>query len=787
MKRYPYMKMATLNTVLLFSFFMAFVSGCGDKQKSSTPKDSKLFGLASPIQLDWGSNTVLLNDYFPDDLLIDSIRIDGPLTFGLDEATGMLLTIHCATQELPRLMNMTVFAEGIPYGILLKAPTTREVVFRYPENQLVHNVEFKASFTNWALHPFERDSNDAGWVYKAFVAPGNHEYKFVVNGVEINDPGNPDSMSNGMGGYNSILHVTDLPEGANPIGRTPHLYPSKLEGKTIQIMGSNVKELIAYWNNFRLECVQEGPNWVVRIPPFAKDFNRSHIRVYGYGDLGVANDLLIPLAKDKVITNPSKLTSNDWQSSIMYFMMVDRFVDGDSSNNAPLDDPRVHPKANYYGGDLAGITQKIESGYFRELGINTIWISPIAQNPLDAWGQFRDPDIKYSGYHGYWPISSSQVDHRFGTSDELKHLLDVAHKHGFSVLLDYVANHVHKQHPVYQQHPDWVTDLYLPDGSLNTERWDDHRLTTWFDTFMPSLNLMDPNVAKFMADSAAFWIEQYDFDGFRHDATKHIPENFWRLLTKRVKQRAQERGQYLYQIGETYGSRELINSYISTGMLDGQFDFNLYDNALAVFANDQESWKRLTESLKGSLNTYGEHHLMGNITGNQDKPRFISFADGSMSFDTEWMEYKRMGLKKTIPIGDPVGYKKLALFHAFNMTIPGIPIVYYGDEIGLPGAGDPDNRRMMRFDGLSDDELALRKAVSNLSALRQKHMALMYGDFELISADQALVYKRTYFGDEVVVILNRQPNAIDITVPGEGTHHIEAHSYTIIEHTPTNE
>ncbi len=85
-----------------------------------------------------------------------------------------------------------------------------------------------------------------------------------------------------------------------------------------------------------------------------------------------------------------------------------------------------------------------------------------------------------------------------------------------------------------------------------------------------------------MIDSAIFWIDKYDFDGFRHDATKHIPLNFWRSLNKKVKLISQKKGKYIYQIGETYGSHDLIKSYINSGMLDAQFDFNLYDNALPV-------------------------------------------------------------------------------------------------------------------------------------------------------------------------------------------------------------
>ena len=187
------------------------------------------------------------------------------------------------------------------------------------------------------------------------------------------------------------------------------------------------------------------------------------------------------------------------------------------------------------------------------------------------------------GYHGYWPISSSRVDRRFGDEALLKRLIDTAHAHGINVLLDYVANHVHQEHPLLVQHPDWITTLDLPDGRKNIRIWDEHRLTTWFDTFMPSLDLERPEVYQTMSDSALFWLEKFPLDGFRHDATKHIPEVFWRTLTRKIKERiVGPQGRSIYQIGETFGSRQLIGSYVGSGMIDAQFDFNFYFDARFV-------------------------------------------------------------------------------------------------------------------------------------------------------------------------------------------------------------
>jgi glycosidase len=133
---------------------------------------------------------------------------------------------------------------------------------------------------------------------------------------------------------------------------------------------------------------------------------------------------------------------------------------------------------------------------------------------------------KFSAYHGYWPISFTQIDDHFGTPQEFDELVEMLHKTNKNILLDFVAHHVHEKAPFYLQHKENVTPLYLPDGSLNTERWDDHRLTTWFDVFLPTIDNSNPEVANIISDSAVWWLKTYNIDGFRHDAAKHVPLSF---------------------------------------------------------------------------------------------------------------------------------------------------------------------------------------------------------------------------------------------------------------------
>lgn len=525
------------------------------------------------------------------------------------------------------------------------------------------------------------------------------------------------------------------------------------------------RDVVVMWQNCRLpdECVVEVADGIgIVVPQDARTMERSFIRVYASSDDGLFNDVLVPLDRGRVVKSVKHLDRHDTQAQVLYSLMIDRFRNGNPSNDCPLNREDVLPKVDYYGGDLRGVTDKIEDGFFEELGITTIWISPITQNPYDAWGLNKEPFTRFSGYHGYWPIYTTRIDERFGTDAELRELLSTAHAHGLNVILDYVANHMHIDSPVLREHPDWTTPMYLPDGRRNLELWDDERLTTWFDVHIPTLDLEREEICEPMTDSALYWIANYDFDGFRHDACKHIPENYWRMLCHKMKTRFPERR--LWQIGETYGSPELIGSYVKTGMIDAQFDFNVYHTAIDVLAADGDM-TRIADEVSRSASAYGSHHTMGNITGNHDKPRFISVAGGAVS---PYEDSKLAGWTRDIGVGDPIGYRKLALLDALICTVPGVPCIYQGDEYGVPGANDPDNRRMMAFDGYTETEQAQREMTRRLISLRRGSLPLIYGDMATLYLDcQTWIFARAYMGEYVVVALNLAADGrtLDVELP----------------------
>ena len=731
--------------VLIIScFLLVSLVACKKEKTVDLPKDSAILGLASMIQLDVDPTEINLQDYVINFQAIDSINTTSSLS--VEWSTLSPIATIYGSGKIPTLSFLNIFVDGYSYQIPMRA--SRKLIVNYKfadETNEFQTAAIVGDMNGWT--PESMSYKNGFWEIALPFNPGSYSYQLVLNSNWQLDPFNPTTKSNGMGGFNSVMKVGTNSESSN-------ISLSKIDGRRMQLSSSGwIDEYFVLWNNHLLETTTNDEGVFAEIPMLADSIENSAIRVYALSENVLSNDLLIPLSSGTPITSATALDRSMKHNNIMYFMMIDRFNNGNEAIDKPVDDRRIMPRANYLGGDLQGISDKITDGYFKDLGVNTIWLSPITQNPLTAYKEYPEPRRFYSGYHGYWPISSTEIDTRFGSEKDLLSIVDGAHKQDKNVILDFVSNHVHEEHPIIKEHPNWKTDLILEDGSTNIRIWDEQRLTTWFDEFLPSLDFSNDSVIDFQVSNAVTLLDRYGFDGFRHDATKHIPETFWRALTLKLKEEHVAKGKSIYQVGETFGNRELIGSYVSSGQMDGQFDFNVYFDAVNVFAYEGNSFEQLMNSVNASLEYYGHHHLMGNISGNHDLTRFISYASGAITTDDN---PKEAGWARDIQNEDPIGYKKLELLHAFNMTIPGIPVVYYGDEIGMPGANDPDNRRMMYFDDWTEDEQSVYEAVSALTKYRTEEISLIYGDFKVVfQEDDFVVYSRTYLNETTYILLNK--------------------------------
>lgn len=746
----------------IYLLAVAMLAAC-NPSLNVPPSDVNNEKLNSLLTLEVGENIIHTQDFINDVSVIDSVTVpDEGVSVQLYN-NRQLIKVQL-DEDAGHLIDVQLWIKGNAYSVSCRKSDKQRYLFSYdPQGKTHQRVQIAGQMNDWTPSATpDLEINEAGkYEVELFLSPGTYLYQLNIDGEQHHDDSNPEKVDNGYGKFNSILQVPGNHD------RLPVLITRKSENRKVYLSyQQDIQKVSVYWQNYRLpdHFVRYGKgDLAFDIPIEATKVDRSYFRIWAANRFGVGQEVLIPLYKGKPVSDANQLRRTDPHTQLMYFMLIDRFNNGSVGNDRPMKRPDVHPKVDYFGGDLAGLQQKIEDGYFEKLGVNTLWISPVSQNPDKPYGFYAPAATRFSGYHGYWPVSSSKVDDRFGSNDELKNLVRSAHKKEMNVLLDYVANHVHEDHPLYKRHPEYATDLYLPDGTMNVEKWDEHRLTTWFDTFLPSLDFSNPDVIEMMTDSAIYWLREFNLDGFRHDACKHIPEEFWRMLTLKVKK--QLPGKQVFQIGETYGSPKLIASYLTSGMLDGQFDFNVYDIANTTFAGVSGNLMRVQEVLRSSLTTYGQHNLMGNISGNHDKPRFMAYASGDLAIGED---AKKAGWEREIGISDSTAYDRLLLFHAFNLTIPGIPVLFYGDEIGLTGGNDPDCRKMMRFDDWNTRETKLWEGVARLTTLRRENPVLMYGSFiDLKVNPYQWIYARKYFDKEAIVAFNTsdQPRKITVSLP----------------------
>lgn len=659
------------------------------------------------------------------------------------------------------------------YAIPVISKNEKLYKFNFTPEKKYENLTLFGSFNGWNRQELPMKDEDGNGEFEIEVAlePGVYQYKFFGDGEEIVDPLNPEKVPNGFGDFNSVrtiedsdidkmfLHVKNYKEQNGKID-----YTFVVESSANGFDKNNVTVLL---NNSKIEkdkitIVQND----ITVSLEAEKLNgENYLRVAVSKNGKVSNLQTVILFDGK----PADNKNFTWYDGIIYSLMIDRFNDGDKNINNPVQHDSLLEKANYMGGDFQGIIDKLNEGYFDKLGINTLWISPVYENPNEAFREYPAPHRYYSGYHGYWPISPDNVEEKFGSMNKLKELISTAHKHNIKVLLDFVSNHVHEQHPYFKEHRDWFGQLELPDGRLNLRFWDEFRLTTWFEPYLPSFDYLASNEAlEAMTDNAVWWLKETGADGFRHDAVKHVPNEFWRLLTQKLKKEIEAFRDFpVYQIGETFGSYDLISSYVNNGQLSSQFNFNLYDVAIPTFTNSSANFSGLNKEMHKTFSVYGNLHLMGNIMDSHDKNRFMAFADGDLDV-SEWSAVEQ-GWNNPPMVDNESSYKKAELYYAYMNSIPGLPVIYYGSEFGMSGASDPDNRRMMRFDEqLNENEKLMLSEVQKIINIRKEHPALRYGDFYTLQADENIYsFIRSDFNERIVIVLNKNENSnsVNLQIP----------------------
>ncbi|MCB9702192.1 MAG: glycosyl hydrolase [Myxococcales bacterium] len=472
-----------------------------------------------------------------------------------------------------------------------------------------------------------------------------------------------------------------------------------------------------------------------------------------------------------------------WDGALIYMVLTDRFRDGDPGNN-PGATPKADPRGDWKGGDLEGLRKSIADGTLDKLGVRAIWLTPFQTNPSDAYVA-SDGFHFVTGYHGYWPIEPREVDPRLGGEAALHAMVKEAHKHGIRILQDYVVNHVHEEHAYMKEHPEWFRTGCVC-GTDNCD-WTGHALDCMFAAYLPDINHTVPEANAAFVDDAVWWLDNFNLDGLRVDAVKHVEEVATRNLSVEVRETFEGAGTHYFMMGETamgwsdcadpcndenYGT---ISRYIGPFGLDGQFDFVLYHGvSYRTFAHSDKGMLHADYWLKHGLEKWPAGSVMTPYIGSHDTPRFATLADyrgqdGAHDKGIPGNQWDNTAVEPSD--GEP--YERTRIGMAWLMGLPGAPLLYYGDEYGQWGGSDPNNRLLWRDEAaLKVDEKATLAFVRKLGSARRTIPALQRGSYVTLDVDDdTLIFGRALGpGDAAIVALTRSgaPQMRTVDVNGLG-------------------
>ena len=667
-----------------------------------------------------------------------------------------------------------VVQDGPPADTTLDAPDggplTCPVTFRYspsvPANQLVVAGEWQGFDPTTA--PAMTPDGTGSYVATVNLEPGLHAYKFVADGDWRFDPAQPRRKYVGSPLVeNSAIKVPDCRMPSWKVQSSVAARPSAGAGTYSAVLRyeDGIEGAGPDTASFAFELQRNGSSMPVSVTSDAS--GDVTVSLTGLQD-GKYRLIATPRAANGREGAPLRLVfwieqeAFSWKDALVYMVLTDRYRDGDASNNAGVT-AGADPRGDWQGGDLQGVRAAIADGTLDALGVRAIWLTPFQTNPVGAY-LAADGVHKVTGYHGYWPIKAREVDARIGGQAALQDLVNEAHAHGIRILQDFVLNHVHEDHEYVTAHPGWFRTGCVC-GTPGCD-WTTNALDCMFASYMPDIDHRVPEAnAAFVAD-AVWWMDEFDLDGLRVDAVKHVEESATRNLAAEVRETFEAAGTRNFLMGETamgwndcpdpcndenYGT---ISRYVGPHGLDGQFDFVLYHGvSYRTFATDSKGMLHADYWFQHGMSKYPADAIMTPYIGSHDTPRFVTLADpaNAAKAGNQWNDIAGAP-SASLP------YERARVGFAWLLNLPGAPLLYYGDEYGQWGGADPNNRLMWREpSALTADEQTTLTFVRKLGMARKNVPALRRGDYvSLHVTEDTLVFgRKPASGSAAIVALTR--------------------------------
>ena len=440
---------------------------------------------------------------------------------------------------------------------------------------------------------------------------------------------------------------------------------------------------------------------------------------------------------DVEITDRVKKNENDfdWDEAVVYFMMTDRFFDGNESNNtASGTDTYGDNPGLYHGGDFAGVTAKLD--YLQDLGVNTIWLTPIVKNiaGVTVTDEGKE-DVPYNAaYHGYWASDFTKLNPTLGTTEEFETMISEAHKRGMRIMVDIVVNHA--GYGTESTFADMLRDKSVSEGDIKSWQSD-----------LPDFATENADVRAKLVEWQTSWMKDYGVDYFRVDTVKHVDSTTWAAL----KNSTTEVNPSFKMIGEYYGAGYASNgSTLGSGQMDADLDFDFNDQATSFVSGNISSVEKFLSARNSALNNA---YMTGQFLSSHDEDGFkASLMNGKQYTEDE--------------------ATSAALVAAtLQLTAKGIPVIYYGEEVGLSGLNNypyQTNRYDMDFSKATKDNVTYQH-YKNLLSIRNAYTDVFArGSRTVVAGSDEEGYdvvSRSYGGTTLYVGMNIKDTAKEVKVP----------------------
>lgn len=425
----------------------------------------------------------------------------------------------------------------------------------------------------------------------------------------------------------------------------------------------------------------------------------------------------------------------DWDEAVVYFMMTDRFFDGNESNNtASGADTYGDNPGLYHGGDFAGVTAKLD--YLQDLGVNTIWITPIVENIKGvAVTDEGSKDVPYNAaYHGYWASDFTKLNPTLGTTGEFETMISEAHKRGMRIMVDIVVNHA--GYGTESTFADMLRDKSVSEGDIKS-----------WQSGLPDFATENADVRTKLVEWQTAWMKDYGVDYFRVDTVKHVDSTTWAAL----KNSTTEVNPSFKMIGEYFGAGYASNgSSLGTGQMDADLDFDFNDQATSFVSGNISSVEKFLSARNSALNNT---YMTGQFLSSHDEDGF------------------KAALMKGKGYTEDQATSAALVAATLQLTAKGIPVIYYGEEVGLSGLNNypyQTNRYDMDFSLATENNvtyqhyktmLSIRNAYTDVFA-RGSRTSILSSD-----KDGYDVIARCYGDTTLYVGMNINDTAKEVKVP----------------------